>query len=152
MAKSARASRIKKNNQNLKSRVFGPVEAARNERLSKKLLELAQQPKPQQAEMEVEQEEGAKDGEVEGKAEGTQLPGQVTPRIHTDCPRHVDTMEVDQAAAAKKTGNGFRFERNEKQKQAKAARIQKSTRQRKPRNTITFAKTGRAKSKKGSKR
>jgi len=46
MAKSARASKIKMNNSKLKSRVFGPVETARTERLSAKLLELASQPKP----------------------------------------------------------------------------------------------------------
>ena len=55
MAKSARASRTKANNQALKKKVFGPVETARNERLNAKLLELAQQPKEK---MEVEQEEG----------------------------------------------------------------------------------------------
>lgn len=54
MGKSARSSAIKKNNQKLKSRVFGPVEAARNERLSAKLMDLATQPKPPRAEMEVE--------------------------------------------------------------------------------------------------
>jgi len=54
MAKSSRSSRLKKNNQGLKKRVFGPVEAARSERLSAKLLALAQQPKPPRAEMEVE--------------------------------------------------------------------------------------------------
>ena len=48
MAKSARASGIKKNKAVLKRRVFGPVETARNERLSAKLLQLAQQPKPKQ--------------------------------------------------------------------------------------------------------
>lgn len=46
MAKSARASGIKKNKAVLKKRVFGPVETARNERLNAKLLELAKQPKP----------------------------------------------------------------------------------------------------------
>jgi hypothetical protein len=46
MAKGARASTTKTNHQNLKSRVFGPVESARTERLSAKLLELASQPKP----------------------------------------------------------------------------------------------------------
>ncbi|TLD05643.1 hypothetical protein E2P81_ATG10584 [Venturia nashicola] len=54
MAKGLRASRIKKNNQALSKRVFGPVEAARNERLSAKLLALAQQPKPPREEMEIE--------------------------------------------------------------------------------------------------
>lgn len=46
MAKSVRASKIKTNNSKLKSRVFGPVETARTERLSAKLLELASQPRP----------------------------------------------------------------------------------------------------------
>lgn len=45
MAKGARASTRKANNVALKSRVFGPVEDARTQRLSAKLLELAQQPK-----------------------------------------------------------------------------------------------------------
>ena len=56
MAKSARASVVKKNRSNLKKKVFGPVESARNERLSSKLLELASQPKPLRSEMEVENE------------------------------------------------------------------------------------------------
>lgn len=46
MAKSSRASSKKANNQRLKKGVFGPVETARQERLSAKLLELASQPKP----------------------------------------------------------------------------------------------------------
>ncbi|KAI1096462.1 hypothetical protein F5B19DRAFT_148019 [Rostrohypoxylon terebratum] len=46
MAKSSRSSTRKANNQRLKSKVFGPVEVARAERLSAKLLELAAQPKP----------------------------------------------------------------------------------------------------------
>ncbi len=47
MAKSARASSRKANNQRLKANVFGPVEAARADRLSAKLLELASQPEPE---------------------------------------------------------------------------------------------------------
>ena len=46
MAKGLRASVNKRNKSKLRDRVFGPVEAARTERLSAKLLELAQQPKP----------------------------------------------------------------------------------------------------------
>ena len=45
MAKGLRASSKKANKSNLRSKVFGPVEEARNERLSKKLLELAKSPK-----------------------------------------------------------------------------------------------------------
>ncbi|KAH8673692.1 hypothetical protein BX600DRAFT_455978 [Xylariales sp. PMI_506] len=52
MAKSSRASTRKTNNQRLKAKVFGPVEAARIERLSSKLLELAAQPKPPKPESE----------------------------------------------------------------------------------------------------
>ncbi len=46
MAKSARASTRKANNQRLKKTVYAPVEAARTERLSAMLRELAAQPKP----------------------------------------------------------------------------------------------------------
>ena len=46
MAKSSRASSIKTNNAALKSKVYGPVETARTDRLSAKLMELAAQPKP----------------------------------------------------------------------------------------------------------
>lgn len=54
MAKSSRASVIKVNRKKLKARVFGPAEDARTKRLSDKLLELASQPKPPKAEMEIE--------------------------------------------------------------------------------------------------
>lgn len=46
MAKSSRASTKKANNQRLVSKVFGPVEDARQQRLAAKLLEIASQPKP----------------------------------------------------------------------------------------------------------
>ena len=48
MAKGLRASVTKRNKSKLRSRVFGPTEDARTERLSAKLLELAQQPKATQ--------------------------------------------------------------------------------------------------------
>ncbi|KAK7520939.1 uncharacterized protein IWZ02DRAFT_273437 [Phyllosticta citriasiana] len=54
MAKSSRSSVKKTNNQKLKKNVFGPVENARAQRLSERLLELAQQPRPAKDEMEVE--------------------------------------------------------------------------------------------------
>ncbi len=56
MAKSSRASSRKSNNQKLKRNVFGPIEAAREARLSAKLLELAAQPKPVPAEKAMEME------------------------------------------------------------------------------------------------
>jgi hypothetical protein len=46
MAKGARATSRKANNVRLKKNVFGPVENARMERISAKLLELAAQPTP----------------------------------------------------------------------------------------------------------
>lgn len=58
MAKSSRASSKKFNNQRLAANVFGPVEAARQERLSAKLLELARQAKPEPAEMKIDGEFG----------------------------------------------------------------------------------------------
>jgi len=48
MAKGARASSIKANNAALKKNVFGPIETARAERLSAKLLALAAAPRPSQ--------------------------------------------------------------------------------------------------------
>ncbi|KAK5134899.1 hypothetical protein LTR08_005989 [Meristemomyces frigidus] len=126
MAKSARASSVKKNNTGLKKRVFGPVEIARSERLSAKLLALAQQPKPPRPEkMEVEKD-GRKDvGAKEDKTAD-------------------ETMDVDGAVSTAKKGNGFRLARNVKQRDHKAARVGKST-HRKPRNNILFKKSGRAK-------
>lgn len=67
MAKGARASTIKSNNAKLKANVFGPIETARTERLSAKLLELASAPKPvretEMKDIEVEEvEENSKDG------------------------------------------------------------------------------------------
>ncbi|KAF4446047.1 family UPF0642 [Fusarium austroafricanum] len=62
MAKSARASTRKANNRRLVQNVFGPAEAARNERLSAKLLELAKQPKPESSDVNMHtQEEEAKE-------------------------------------------------------------------------------------------
>jgi hypothetical protein len=55
MAKSKRSTTVKENNRRLKQNVFAPVEAARLERLSEKLLAIAQAPKP---EREVPMDEG----------------------------------------------------------------------------------------------
>ncbi|SPQ26046.1 7e3172d8-42e1-492b-a18a-687595617700 [Thermothielavioides terrestris] len=87
MAKSSRASTIKKNNQRLKKNVFGPVEAARAERLSAKLLALAAQPKPQR---DVEMNEAPTD---ESKDTATEK---------------MDTMDVDGAKPASKKPNSKR--------------------------------------------
>ncbi|THY36049.1 hypothetical protein D6D01_00798 [Aureobasidium pullulans] len=58
MGKGLRSSVNKTNNRKLKKNVFGPVETARTERLSQKLMELASQPKPPKSEMEVEESGG----------------------------------------------------------------------------------------------
>jgi hypothetical protein len=47
MAKSARASVVKKNHRALRATVFGPAHDARTARLSAKLQELAAKPKPE---------------------------------------------------------------------------------------------------------
>lgn len=50
MAKSARASVMKRNHAKLRATVFGPVSDARTARLAAKLQDLASQPKPLQNE------------------------------------------------------------------------------------------------------
>ena len=60
MAKSLRASGKKANRARLRDRVFGPVELARQERLSLRLLELAQRPKPKTNEHEGSEENESK--------------------------------------------------------------------------------------------
>lgn len=64
MAKSSRASTRKANNQRLVSKVFGPVEDARQQRLAAKLLEIASQPKPVP---EKEMKDAAEEDEPEAK-------------------------------------------------------------------------------------
>lgn len=56
MAKSARASSKKFNNQRKAASVFAPTENARAERLSAKLLELAKQPKPESSDVNMNTE------------------------------------------------------------------------------------------------
>lgn len=56
MAKSSRASSIKANNRALKSKVFGPAEDARAQRLSARLMEIAKQPKPESSDANMDAE------------------------------------------------------------------------------------------------
>lgn len=107
MAKSSRASTIKANNQRLKRNVFGPVEAARMERLSAKLREIAAQPKPiPEVEMKpVDEAEEAKAAE-KGSAsdEGMHIhPVFLTTlgRLHAN--RYSATMEVDAPKPSKRS-------------------------------------------------
>ncbi|RGP60519.1 family upf0642 protein [Fusarium longipes] len=74
MAKSARASTRKANNRRLVSNVFGPAEAARNERLSAKLLELAKQPKPESSDVNMNtQEEEAHESNEDAQEDETTM-------------------------------------------------------------------------------
>lgn len=57
MAKGLRASTKKSNKASLRQKVFGPVESARKERLSAKLLELASQPQAVASQEEILEEE-----------------------------------------------------------------------------------------------
>lgn len=56
MAKSARSSSKKANNQRKVRNINGPVEAARAQRLSARLIELAKQPKPETSDVKMDGE------------------------------------------------------------------------------------------------
>ncbi|PHH81644.1 hypothetical protein CDD82_280 [Ophiocordyceps australis] len=64
MAKSSRSSTKKANNRRKAATVFGPAELARDKRLSAKLLELAQQPKPEAEPVDVVMSEAIESGMV----------------------------------------------------------------------------------------
>jgi hypothetical protein len=64
MGKSLRSNRIQKNKTKLRTRVFGPVEDARVQRLSQKLVELASS-SAQQPELDNRRREEGKDPEME---------------------------------------------------------------------------------------
>ncbi|KAI1467203.1 uncharacterized protein F4812DRAFT_431610 [Daldinia caldariorum] len=100
MAKSSRASTRKANNQRLKSKVFGPVEAARAERLSAKLLELAAQPKAQ-PDAEIKMVDGTE--EDAAKVQNS-----------TAVPDADNTMDVDSAKPTSKRSDKKRIEKRRK--------------------------------------
>ncbi|KAK4138237.1 hypothetical protein BT67DRAFT_437577 [Trichocladium antarcticum] len=81
MAKSSRASTNKANNLRLKKNVFGPVEAARAQRLSARLQALAAEPKPVK--------------EVVMEDEPAEEPKEAVEKVDT-------AMEVDGAKTSKK--------------------------------------------------
>jgi hypothetical protein len=58
MAKGLRATTKKNNRVKIRARVYAPVDEARTERLSQKLLELASQPRPGKTDMELDPEKG----------------------------------------------------------------------------------------------
>ncbi|KFY48013.1 hypothetical protein V495_01682 [Pseudogymnoascus sp. VKM F-4514 (FW-929)] len=96
MAKGARASSIKANHVALKTKVFGPVETARTERLSAKLLALAQAPRPSaQKDVTMDVEDAAAPAPLKSALKAT---------------KQADDMEVDkdttQAPASSKPSSG----------------------------------------------
>lgn len=102
MAKGLRASVNKRNKSKLRGRVFGPAEAARTERLSAKLLELAQQPKP------------TKDTEmlVDGQSsKGTSIERvlfrQTSAGTNTCCSDHPATADSEEAEKAATEGQSL---------------------------------------------
>ncbi|KAK4501202.1 hypothetical protein PRZ48_007009 [Zasmidium cellare] len=123
MAKSARSSRTKANNQALKKKVFGPVETARNERLNAKLLELAQQPKEQMEIEEVEQEE----------------PEETTTSKANEQAGDEPTEDVDMEKTSVNPNRPLRSKREIKRRQEfkKTQRIEKNPRK-KARNLVKF--------------
>ncbi|CAK7265025.1 hypothetical protein SEPCBS119000_001300 [Sporothrix epigloea] len=88
MAKSARASSRKNNNQKLKKNVFGPVESARTERLSAKLMELVAQQLP------VKEDKTDENAMEEGNEEAN--PSSQLEDV-------ASAMEVDESRPAKKS-------------------------------------------------
>ncbi|RDW89322.1 hypothetical protein BP6252_01354 [Coleophoma cylindrospora] len=104
MAKGARASTIKSNNAKLKSKVFGPVENARTERLSAKLLELAQQPKPSKvADLTLEAEDGASADDNVAPAAASKI---------------ADSMEVDSSVKVSTSTSKGRVEKRRSNRKA----------------------------------
>ncbi|KAK5094900.1 hypothetical protein LTR70_003785 [Exophiala xenobiotica] len=111
MAKSARASTRKRNNASLRTKVFGPAYDAREERLSAKLQELANAPKPEQEKkMDVDEDKKEADADV--------------PAINED---QDEAMQWFGLAASSK-----------KQKRAKSAGRLNKVAKRKPRNQMVF--------------
>nr|POE65076.1 hypothetical protein CFP56_34744 [Quercus suber] len=160
MGKSARASGIKKNNQALKKRVFGPVETARNERLSAKLLELAQQPKPPRPEMEVEESNGERQTDSYGRRAKADWDAELDSKdadleakdkaVEADSDMDVDGASkktpATRATSQSRAASSRRQDRLREDK--RSGRVQKHRRER---NRLTFAKHP-MKSKKKSKK
>ncbi|CAK7564240.1 MAG: hypothetical protein SEPTF4163_002127 [Sporothrix epigloea] len=101
MAKSARASSRKNNNQKLKKNVFGPVESARTERLSAKLMELVAQQIP--AREEKTDENAMEEGNEE-------------PNPSDQLEEEASAMEVDESRPAKKPLGKKRIEKRKVKK------------------------------------
>ena len=133
MAKSARATTVKRNRAKLRSSIFGPADQARTERLSMKLQELAAQPKPAR-----DEDTTAKNGEkgrylllrchswVCSKGFADNLPGASSPKEPS-----ASAMDIDEAQPED-------TKRSHKNKRVHASRIEKKKLRRKARSSIVF--------------
>ncbi|RYP62631.1 hypothetical protein DL769_007237 [Monosporascus sp. CRB-8-3] len=119
MAKSSRASTRKANNRRLKANVFGPVESARAERLSAKLLELASQPKPEAKEVKVVEDVEA--AEAEGEAEAKMDEDAAAAENADDTAMDVDSNNNNNTAAKSASSSNKRAGKGRIQKRKKKA-------------------------------
>lgn len=146
MARSARSSAIKKNNAVLKKRVFGPVESARNDRMSAKLLELAKAPKEK---MEVEQtsELGRRHTRQSDMEDHMTNNASASEKDTTKEEKAGATGDIDMDAADKPRRSKREVQRRQI---AQAARFERKS-NKKPRNQVSFPSNSRKnKSGKGS--
>ena len=126
MAKSARSSNTKRNNRNLRAKVFGPAHDARTARLSAKLQELVAKPRPADDKaMDIDDsvEQGDKD-------------------LKSQTPNDSEDMDIDAQRS-----KSIKSKSDPKQRR-KEHRISKK----KPRNQMTFASERARKAKIASKK
>ncbi|RYO80307.1 hypothetical protein DL766_003224 [Monosporascus sp. MC13-8B] len=117
MAKSSRASTRKANNRRLKANVFGPVESARAERLSAKLLELASQPKPEAKEIRIVEDVET----AEAEEAGAKMDEDAAAENADDTAMDVDSNNNNSMAAKSPSSNNKRNGKGRIQKRKKKA-------------------------------
>lgn len=98
MAKSSRASTVKANNRRLKRNVFGPVEAARLERLSAKLLETAARPKPEADAEDMKIVDGQAEAAADGAATETTTEDGESPSNPGPSARPINPFQTDRCS------------------------------------------------------
>ncbi|CAF9943476.1 MAG: hypothetical protein ALECFALPRED_000461 [Alectoria fallacina] len=107
MAKGLRSSRNKGNKSKLRSSVFGPVEYARKERLSAKLVELSSKPQP-------------KPDEIMKMADGEKVTTQeITNESEAHVPPSEQEMGIDQAKEPSSTTETLSSGRVQKRERGK---------------------------------
>jgi len=133
MAKSLRSNRIQKNKSKLRSRVFGPVEEARTQRLSQRLAEIAaaSQPPPEPKRKAAK----AKDDIAEEDAMAEDEPAEETMRDEERDGEEPSKDEVDAAEAM--DIDGARPKRKPRSNKEKRAALK--ARHRKVKNMVAFS-------------